>query len=92
MDNSDGCGNIACFFPHPSVIYPMHGGIKCHTYATRALEAGIPPKVVSEIPKLNHLFDNSTPQIKEDEPERIRAKNKSRVLTRTKSREMNLEI
>ncbi|OGO81181.1 MAG: hypothetical protein A2Y21_03070 [Clostridiales bacterium GWC2_40_7] len=75
---------------------------KRHTYATRTLEAGIHPKVVSEIlghasisitldlyshvlpdlkkeaaSKLNHLFDNST-NIEEDEPEQIRAKNRSK--------------
>jgi len=90
---------------------------KRHTFASRALEAGIHPKVVSEMlghanisitldlyshvppdlkkeaaTKLNHFFDNKTPEIDEDEPSNTKPNNKSRKIIRTKSREMNLEI
>ena len=87
-----------------------------HTFASRALEAGIHPKVVSEMlghasisitldlyshvlpdlkkeaaSKLNHLFDNST-RIEDDEPEQKKPIKRSKALTKTKSRDLNMEI
>jgi len=42
--------------------------------------------------KLNHFFDSRTSEIDEDEPSNTKPDNKSRKITRTKSRGMNLEI